>query len=86
MESMARFKSKKPAPAPSLGCPFGGEVLGAAVEPPPSSAGGGALLETGGNGGSATSLSSRIGLGAIFGGKYSGVTSCNKLPGWTGLM
>lgn len=65
---MARFKSNKPAPAPSLGCPLGLEVGGAAVEPP-SPAGGGALAETGGNGGSATSLSSRTGLGGVFGGK-----------------
>lgn len=65
---MARFKSKKPVPAPSLGCPLGLDVGGVAVEPS-STAGPGAFFETGGNGGSATSLSSRIGLGRSFGGR-----------------
>lgn len=68
MESMARFKNKKPAPAPSLGCPLGLEVGDAAVGPL-STAGAGALAETGGNGGSATSLSFKTGLGAVFGGR-----------------
>lgn len=77
----SRERVEKMKLAAILGCPFGGGD--ATVDPP---AGPGAKVVSAGKGGSITSLSVRTGFGASAGGKYSGETTCIRLPGSIGLM